>query len=126
MCITLLVTVLRVQGCCHGGCTEHPSASRITVTVLANGVTDSSEDTYMCIIILFSTVHLLSTLYDLSHTITKFACCCACVSKYIVVTQALEDTVSIAIICAISYARRKKSSLIVNSPLERSGFLSHE
>ena len=42
------------------------------------------------------------------------------------ITQALEDTVSIAIICAISYARRKKSSLIVNSPLERSGFLSHE
>ena len=46
--------------------------------------------------------------------------------KYIVVTQALEDTVSIAIICAISYARRKESSLIVNSLLERSGFLCHE
>ena len=41
---------------------------------------------------------------------------------YIVVTQALEDTVSVS----ISYARRKKSSVIVNSLSEIGGFLSHE
>ena len=71
----------------------------------------------------YSVLCTYSTLHDLLHTISNFAYCPARVSKYIVVTQALEDTVSVAIICAISDARRNKSSLIVNSLLERSGFL---
>ena len=98
MCIALLVAVLRCQGCCHGGCNENRFAS--TPYSLTVSQTPLRISHYY--------VHLLSTLYDFLYTISKS--CRACVSKGIVVTQALDDTVGIAIVYAIPYGRRKKSS----------------
>ena len=63
MCITVLVVVLHVQGCCHGGCIEYPSA--LTARVITNSVTDSSKDSYdvMCIIIILCYALTLSNFY---------------------------------------------------------------